>query len=379
MRASLKIFFKRLETLNKRFLFRFVLRYIFRNQFIPNPIQLAEINHVLILRNDVIGDMVITTAFINFLLDFNPKLKISVVTSSHAEPVLRYDKRLSQIFILERTLSSLIKLIMNARGEYSVTFALSLNGVSRDAILANLLAPNSIKVTYDIGWPEDREYYRFLFNQQITVGHEEWPLWKKLISLGESVFGVSYPENQIRQSLYYPIEIEKEMNQFLKQYNIEPKSFLLFNLSARLDYKKWGETNNSEFINIFLSQYPKVPVIISSAPEDRSEALRIKENSGSKNIINTPESFGLFHVMALAQSARVVFSPDTAVIHFAATFNTPSYIICTALASHPVWQPCSTEFRTHYAHEFDPVSELKPQEVFNGFQLFLTEKKIYTS
>jgi hypothetical protein len=79
-----------IEDVNKRATFK-LLKLALRIENIDQPLSLDEVNSVLILRYDAIGDMVVTTPIWRTLKRLKPSIKIGVAGSFRNLDVIRID------------------------------------------------------------------------------------------------------------------------------------------------------------------------------------------------------------------------------------------------------------------------------------------------
>jgi len=368
----MKNFLKRLEGWNRAFWYKLVFKPLFRNQPFIGTIEISKCQRLLLIRRDMFGDMVITSSFFTMLKDLNPEIKLDLVASVKGKSVVEFDERLESVFAYNSSVCEFLKMCSTLRQRrYDAVLCLSLNGMTLDGLLANILAPHAPKIAIYVCKRHD--LYRILFNALIHIGKEDvsMPVWRQLRLLGEKLFGVTYPESRLRQQLFLKPGAEEKALAYLDAQGLGSKQYMMLNISARMAFRKWGVENNATLLKLLLGKYPNLNIIISSSPEDRKTAEAILNKVQNPSVKLQPEHFGLHEIMALIKHATMLISPDTANVHIAATFGVPCVILCTPISSGVEWTPLNVEHINVYTKAVAPISKIPPSEVFEAFETLL--------
>ncbi|MCS6989056.1 MAG: hypothetical protein NZM06_06005 [Chloroherpetonaceae bacterium] len=360
---------KKIEHANKAFWYNLLFKPLFRNKPFSGTLDISRCERLLLIRRDNFGDMVITSSFFTMLKDLNPDVKLDLIASVKGKSVAEFDERLESVFAYNAGLKEFLRMFFALRKRrYDAVLCLSFNGMTLDGLLGNLLAPDAPKITTYIRKKHD--LYKILFNAQIDIGKDDAaiPVWRQLRLFGEKLFGVSYPESRLRQRLFLKAGAEENALAYLGERGLAPKDYITLNISARMDFRKWGAENNANLLKLLLGKYPSLQVVVSALPEDRKTAEAMLSAVGSPNVHLQPARFGLHETMALVKHAALLISPDTANVHIAATFGVPCVILCTPISSGTEWIPLNVEHVNVFTKNVAPISEIPPREVFEAFE-----------
>lgn len=366
---------KAIEHANKAFWYKLLFKPLFRNKPFIGTLDISKVKRLLLIRRDNFGDMVITSSFFTMLKDLNPNVKLDLIASVKGKSVAEFDERLENIFAYNGGPKEFLKMCLTLRKhKYDAALCLSFNGMTLDGLLANVFASYAPKVTTFIRKKHD--LYTILFNAQIDIGKDDAaiPVWRQLRLFGEKLFGVVYPESQLRQKIFLKPGSEKNALTYLSEQHLDSKKYLMLNISARMAFRKWGVDNNAEFLKLLLEKYPQQNIVISAQPEDRASAESILSIVQCPNVRLQPEQFGLQETMALIKHSAMLISPDTANVHIAATFGVPCVILCTPISSGTEWVPLNVEHINVFTKEVAPISTISPCEVMTVFETLWTRQ-----
>ncbi|MFQ3597430.1 MAG: glycosyltransferase family 9 protein [Chloroherpetonaceae bacterium] len=362
-RDEMKQALKKIEYALKVALYKGVLARLFRNTPFEAPLNPSNTKRILILRRDMFGDMIITTALFKAIQDLNPKIEIDVIASQKGEQIIRHNPRLSRIWTIDNGLGQFLKTIHQARRRnYDAVICLSISGLTKDGLIANLVAPAAPKLT--IRQPKAHNLYQILFNKEVDANHLQEPLWLSQKRVLDALFGVTYPEAKLAQELYPTEQAEQAVEDFLRRNEIEKGEYVVVNLSARMWYRRWGRDNFVAFLRELIYHYANLKVVLTATPDEAELVWGIMDDVRDENLFRFPHQLGLDGVIALTKHARLLVSPDTANVHIAATFKVPSVVLCTPLSSNVMWIPLHNRHISLYTPKPEPIITISPQQVF---------------
>ncbi|MBK9248072.1 MAG: glycosyltransferase family 9 protein [Ignavibacteria bacterium] len=107
---------KWIENAFRNFIY-FLFRIFLRNKQVSLPLDGSKIKKILILRYDVLGDMIVTTPVFHLLQEKLPHAEIHVVGTKRNVVLLKHDERISKILCYDETFRSLLELRRLARRE----------------------------------------------------------------------------------------------------------------------------------------------------------------------------------------------------------------------------------------------------------------------
>lgn len=374
----MKPMLKQLEYALKVLLYKGVLARLFRNPPFKEPLNPKDVKRILILRRDMLGDMVITTWLFRALQDLNPHMEIDVIASMRGIGAIRHHRRLSKTWVFNESTRSALKTLCQARKRnYDAVLCLSLGGLTVDGIIANLIAPHAPKLT--IKQPKKHNLYQILFNKEVETNYMHEPLWRSHKSVLDTLFGIDYPEEKIQQEIFTDEQAEERVDTFLRAHALPKRHYLVLNLSARMPYRRWGKENFITFLKLLTAQYPSLKIVLTSTRDEHVLAQEVCQKVQSKNLVTLPETFELEEIIVITKYAQALVSPDTANVHIAATFGVPSVILCTPISSNIMWTPLKAPFINVYADAHEPIATIAPQRVMTHVAQMLVQQETSSS
>jgi ADP-heptose:LPS heptosyltransferase len=365
---TLKRIGKTLERAVKVFLYEVIFRYAFRNKPMRLPVDIRSVKEILLIRRDMLGDMVITTSVIRWLKEKNPDLAIDIICSKRNADVITHNPKLRTVFYGQDFSSSLETIRAARKKKYDVILGISYARTTADGVMANLISHTTPKVgIYEV---KSAHLYRYLFNTLIDIGkskgYPEFPLYQALHIYVTTLFGLPRDEASIRQEIFLSDAERQESEQFIAEKKLG--RFVVYNLSASASFRKWGMENNVQCLRTLIASYPDLHFLIVSSPEDHAEARELCEKINHPNVSAKPESFDLMRLCGLISKAFLVISPDTSIVHIAATFGVPCVILCTPISSSLEWTPLGIDHINIYSGKGEAISTIAPMRVTEAFR-----------
>jgi ADP-heptose:LPS heptosyltransferase len=318
-----------------------------------------EVRRVLILRWDLLGDMIVTTSVFNFLKEINPNVEIHILASSKNAVLVQDDSRLSKIFTYQEDWS-IWKEIFEARKykyDLSITFVDSRS--TKDALLVNLFAPNSIKASV-----KRRYKYRPFFSTFSNIAEGQTHMAEKFLDIVRSA--VQAPLLPIRLSLEIPESLRSKSSEFIKDKRLD--KFVIVNISAGASYREWGEENFINLLKKLCLKYKNLNFVLLTAANNQEKVLRIYDAFASAQILAYPYTSDIREVAGLIERAAMVISSDTSIIHLASATQRPTLGLYTIINTLPVeWFPFNVPYRIVLAQGLKPVSTISVESAAKAF------------
>jgi len=268
---------------------------------------------ILLLRQDRIGDVLVSTPFLKFLrkefadsqidvLLGNGNKAVGKLAKNYADKVFYYNKSLFATFLL------LIKLRFQ---KYDLIVDLLDNPSRTSRLLIKLLKPknalgfagkNSDVYTLEATLPNRLENHI-------------------VVRILELLRPLGYNPKGIKAELEYPLDketIEKGKLAFEKD-DIE-NGIIAINLSGSNDHKYWGFENNIQLINSLSQNYPKLSIYLFAYGKYTTIANEISKMTKAK-ITHNIESLDI--MAAAISNCRLMITPDTSVVHICSAFKIP--------------------------------------------------------
>ena len=349
------------------------LRLVFRNPRSEERIDLWNISKILILRYDRIGDMIVTTPLFRFLKETNPDLQIGVFASQSNAAIIRHNPYVNEIFVLERNWFALFREILRARREqYDVVLNFIFNRTTTGGLLANLIAPNGVKVG------QGAEKYSFYFNRMLRLERDVHHMAEILAWYTYAVFGVSIPRSRLRFEIVVDEQARTTVNNFLdvnklhRQDNAEAagRRYVVFNLTATDKVRRLAK-QQMIVVAKHLCDTSDYAVVLVSDPSETAMRHEVAEAVSSCFEFPPSGSTGLREITSLIEGACGVITPDTSIIHFASATQTPVLGFFTSLQSPTEWLPFNVKHQIVRARSNEPVSAITEDTLKQAVDGFL--------
>lgn len=341
-----------------------LFRLVFRNRPAQLPLDPSSVRKILILRYDVMGDMVVTTPLISFLKKRLPNAEIHVVGSQRNIGVLRCNPHVSRVYYYEFNFRSFFRIARQCRRErYNVVFATVFHKTTKSGIWANFCGGRrAVKVTnMHFG---RAALYSSMFNAMIPLRPGIFTMAEVLIQLAAGTFGLGYSADDIEFGINYDIQNAASADAIVAE--IAPDVRIFVNISAGKPERTWPLDKWSEFLNILHYRYPQLWFFVAGSPAEAANVRCIADEC--KNFTNAvPPSSDILDVCAVIDRCRIVISPDTAVVHIASAFSKPTLGIYSPLYLSKEFSPYYEPYHLVLSPAGQPVTAISAVEAAEGF------------
>ncbi len=333
----------RIERFNKILSLR-VLGKLLRIKPRTTPVLLKDVNSILIIRYDALGDMIVTTPLWRILKRLKPSIKIGVAGSSKNLGLLREDSDIDVLYDYSaQSFSDFFRITKNSRqGNWDIVLMCKFNQKTRGALISRLSSPKGITAT--IG-SANTEGHQALFSRLISLPKPEieMPMTEQLQFLLRSVIELPITEVE-RPSIMVSAKTEEvtlnAINKILEKNEV--RNYVVLNTDAP-SVRKWGTENNIQLAEYISAQHNDLMVMITSLPENQSEleSAIITKNLQRVHYFPTKD---ILELTILIRYSLLVITPDTGTAHIVSAeakpivglypeagewlpFDIPSYII----------------------------------------------------
>lgn len=348
----------------KRLIYR-VFRTVFKNAEIPFPISTVGIEKILVLRYDVVGDMIVSFPAFELLRSSLPQAKIYVLASEKNYKLIQNLPAIDGYFIYPRNFLKRIflffPLILRLRREHFdliVNFAFL--RTTKAGVIANLIHRKAIKV--NIGYETRYELYSALFNIQILPEYRgKYPMSELLCRYVCNLFGWEFKPSSLEvYRLNIPENSVLKAKKFIQSIGYGKK--LLINISAQ---RYWSCSNYTELVQLLTSKFSNLGLIFIGLPKDYKKIRQITRNA-KMNVSIYPMTNDIFEVIALVREVDFVFTPDTGVVHIANVYRKPLVILSPYQYSYKEWMPNLVPFEVLAINNPKNYDEISVDKVFNA-------------
>jgi ADP-heptose:LPS heptosyltransferase len=363
---------RRLEQANK-VIWTGLLGKVIGVQNVSAPLDPQTVHSILFIRNDAIGDMVMTTPIWHVIRKQFPHIRIGVATSIRNSVLLDHDPNVDRRFdATEGDWKALFRARKDIGTEtWDIVIPMNYGQKTRMALLSRFLAPNSISSTL-IRPGENEQMRRKLFGIVVSSPFrtEEIEMIEQMRIHLTGVLDMQIPDEDWRPRLYPDPESVRFVNERKHQLMEADGSsdYIHINLEARTAFREYGLPSSLELSRRLSTEFPNTSIFLTSSPQ---AALKSKTLLSYNSIPRTHyfRTDNLHELLAVVQGAALVVTPDTSVVHIASAFERP------VVALYPLrheWPPYKTPYRLLLPEREQPVSSIPVEAVFDACKKLFT-------
>jgi len=347
---------------NIELFFKRIANKFIQNHYTPKEIVKAERIFtdnddlkILLLRHDRLGDVLISTPFLNTLREIIPNAKIDILLSYKNKTVARaVESFTDDILILDNKPVDFIRLIRKIR---NTQYDLIIDLLDNESATSNLIMKYS-GASAKLGFNKSNANN---YNYVVPIPNRgEVHIARRLFSL-LLPFGVATPPDKIKLEFSLNDE-EKSKAAALLGKKEKPLRFGI-NLTGSNESKYWGDENYIEFIRKVKSM-DNVEVVLFAVPVIKEKAGKISAASGAKIAPIQPD-FSVY--AAMLNECDMILTTDTAAVHLSAAFGKP--VIALFHSPEPdklmPWYPLGTESKSIVAKY--SIAEITVAQVIDAF------------
>lgn len=305
---------------------------------------------ILIVQIGRYGDMVLTTPLFSEIHRVYPDAQIDFLCSKQNYQIIEGNPHIRRIWIHEKGLKT-PKLIFSLRAEKYDVWLDPKDHFSNEGTLLARISNARMK----IGWNGDGSgAFTHPVNQADNSKlHRVETNLASLAQLGITTLAGVQPE------LFPPKDSEHFAEQFLAQID-KP---VVINISAGdesryLPLEIWREVCNSI----------THPIVLNFSPKDATLAREVQSGITA---INLYPSRNIMDTVSLIKRARMLISPDTAVIHIASAFDVPTLGLYSKIEwNYNRFHPLSSQSIVVQPDEGKTLSELSSNKILEGLEQF---------
>lgn len=276
---------------------------------------------IIILRQDRIGDLLISVPFLK-TLKYNLKNSVIDIILSGKNQVAKnciIDFTDSQ-FILPKNLKIIPFLFKLRKKHYDICIDLFDNSSATSSFLIKYIKPKR-----SIGLEKSNAS---IYDYVVPLKNKnEYHIIDRIADL---LFPFNINPKEQYFSLEYKLPVDATMfaNNFFYQLiqKDSNKAVLGINIAGSSEAKFWGARNNIDFIKEINKQFPEVVVILFGT-NDYSEILNEIKTQTNSRIASQTKNFDEY--AAMISLCNFILTPDTSAVHLAACFNIPCICLYT--------------------------------------------------
>lgn len=337
----------------------------------------------MLFRNDAIGDYILTTPLIRWLAENCPHATIDVVGSERNKTLLLADPHVRNVYTVTHkrgfSTSWFSRLGIPRTARYDLVLSLTHTAMTKAAIQAVRFGKGAVRVTHK---HEARKHiYGKVFQEQVE--HEVWRMhWTQTIANAAApALGVT---ERIMPRAYVTItpsaynNVGEQLHEMGIGYDISGvknavasrdgslptdafcagRKYVVVNVSAFDVVRRWATEPCAEVVRQLATAHPDVHFFVTGGPPDAEVYTQVALNVGLPNC--SVWQHGIMELVALVAGAAGLITPDTAVVHMAATCGVPVVSLYRKLITIAEWFPYNTKFRALLSPSEDTINNIHP-------------------
>ncbi len=345
------ILFKKIEHFLKN-RFRYFVFKLNTNK-VPIPVteynsQIANCRRILVLRQDRIGDLLVSVPFFKILKERLPHSSIEILLGfrnfSAKVCVAQY---VDKVLVLPRNIfKSTIFIFKLRKRNYDLIIDLFDNSSFTSSLLINFLKPK-----FSLGFDkENRNVYTYVVTlpnkMQIHIVDR---ICNLLIPFGVNPF-------KIEKKLEYPIVKSNKL-----PLKTKPRVGIVIAGSTKSKY--WGVKKIASLIEMLNDKFEFEIVLFGT----KKYLAEISLLGKFQNTLIAPFTSDFDEFASMIASCDYLVSPDTSVVHLASAFQIPIVVFYTFVDNQfgMPWLPYKTKFR-EIISKVNGYSDIEPNQVFKG-------------
>lgn len=274
---------------------------------------------ILVLRQDRIGDVIISAFILRELKKRFPEAQIDMVLSVNNVAVSRIVSEYTHTrYVYRKSLTSLVELIVRIRQQhYDVVVDLMDNPSSTSGIFVT-----RCNARYSVG----------VLKENAGVYTHCVPLLDKAtVHISRRVANLLMPfgidPDLIDMTPHYPIETTEQIvaRQALGISATDTRFRLGVNISGSSDLRSYDVSKTCIVLSHIRERFPNVNMHLFAAPPHERRAAAIARSINGLNVVPTSHSFDVF--AARLHEMHALWTPDTSAVHLAAAWKMPSCVM----------------------------------------------------
>lgn len=312
-----------------------------------DQVDFSQLQRVLVIKLQLLGDVLLTTPVFSVLKQHYPHLKIDALVYADTAVVLRDNPDIDHIFCIDRNWKNSLrsKIVheielyqqLKARGYQLI---ISLTDRTRSAWLARLLGARfSVAQSYaykrGFFW---RRSFSHLYSRPKTPRHTVEVDLDALRRLG---LQPALTERRLKMAILP--ETAQTISDLLTRYKLTANSYVVLHPLSRWMYKGWNTAGFAAVIEELGRR--NIPTLMVSGP-DANEVNYVQAILDEKpnQTINLAGKLSLSELAGLIAQARCFIGLDSVATHISAAVNTPC-VVLFGPSNDKIWHPWHVQHR----------------------------------
>jgi ADP-heptose:LPS heptosyltransferase len=291
------------------------------------PFDPGQVQRILVVRNDNVGDVLCCTPAIHALRRAFPKAYLAALVVAYSRDAITGNPDLDEVFVYEKAkhrpdrnrMVSLLKQLRVERSLFRKRFDLVIgmrSSFSWSEAWLVYFTGAPFRLGYDPGVGSNRKF-SFFYNLRVPGAPDQHEVEKALYLVQR----IGIRPARKRLSVFIPQEEKDQVDAFLTENQIDPEGLIGFHLSSRLPANRWGQEKFSELALRIIEEKGKA-VVLTWGPGDEGRAKEVQRRVGAGVFLFPTPNFK--SLGAIQKRCRVFVSPDGGAMHFSTAVGTPT-------------------------------------------------------
>ena len=331
----------------------------------PRQLRASELQRILIVRNDAVGDLIVTTPILSYLAEAAPHAAVDVLASSTNHSLIVGDSRVHECYVSPRRARdwpALLRRLRNRR--YDVVYSLRYGRALREGFIATAVACDN---TQKVSVFRPKRYQGF-FTMVIRTPRHTTHMSQRLLYVVQS--SLAHPFAPYPMTLQIGDKEQLSADQFLAAASV--REFVAVNFSAREPERDWPISSCANVIRQLARQHPELAFVLIPPASRAGDAASVVASCAGLPVVIFPPTPNLLTLAAVIQRARIIITPDTAAVHIASACGRPVLGLYLHLKTR-LWTPLDVPNRLVQAAPGAPIAAIPDQEIVGAFKLLYEE------
>ena len=322
----------------------------------------ARATRVLFLRNDGIGDLIVSIEAMRAIAESRPPITLDVLASPANAALMRTLPFVNEVIIHRRggfLLKSLPtwRLLRSKRYDAVIDGRVVLRGLSTQTVA--LLLSTGAPVRIGVGGRRNDDVYTVKVAPSRT-GH-----WTDYVVALAQPFGIAAGDRDWRPRLVVS-DAERAAAEDLWRSAGRGRPRVLVNLSVGHPERSWPAEKFAEVLRHVRQRLPEATIVLASMPAEQGMAQQL-----AHSVDATAAPLSLSQVFAAIATADLLISPETAITHAASAFQTPT--LALQRKGNSRWSPYETPGRNVFSDDERRLTSLPAERVLRALDELINE------
>jgi ADP-heptose:LPS heptosyltransferase len=331
--------------------------FIRRRRPLPPNVDFREAKF-LFVRQDRIGDVLVSTPLFSELKSAFPRATIDVLLSTNNQFVLENDPSVRKRWVYRKNIVAIMTLLRELRAErYDFVIDLMDNPSATSTLLLAWAGGR-----WNVGLQKENAY---VYDVCVPLlSRKDTHIVDRLAELLK-VFGIQVDNSKLRLHYHTSQESVNFAADFWTERQLTDKTVVGINISPTDGVRFWGINNYQRLISSLRESFASFELLLLYHPDDKRIAEKIA--APFSDVLLSPETHSFDQFAAMIQRLNFIISPDTSAVHVAAAFQVPSVVLY--VQSNPnlrIWDPYNSPSET-LVTPVDDLTTIPPEQVFEAF------------